>query len=72
MFARAIAPLGTFQAHHEPHSIIAGPDGKLYTTNSLAAEIGIIDPKTRETVFVDISKDAIYPHTLRFDDKGEL
>jgi virginiamycin B lyase len=72
MFAGAVAPLGTFQAHHGPHSIIAGPNGKLYTTNSLAAEIGIINPKTRETEFVAIGKDAIYPHTLRFDDKGEL
>jgi virginiamycin B lyase len=52
--------------------LLLGQHGKLYTTNSLAAEIGIIDPKTRETEFVAIGKDAIYPHTLRFDDKGEL
>lgn len=72
MFAGAVAPLGTFQAHHGPHSIVVGPDQKLYTTNSLAAEIGIIDPKTRETEFIAIGKDAVYPHTLRFDNKGEL
>lgn len=72
MFAGAVAPLGTFQAHHGPHSIVLGPDEKLYTTNSLAAEIGIIDPKTRETEFINIGQDAVYPHTLRFDDTGEL
>lgn len=72
MFSGAVAPLGTFQAYHGPHSIVIGPDEKLYTTNSLAAEIGIIDPKTRETEFITIGKDAVYPHTLRFDDNGEL
>jgi hypothetical protein len=52
--------------------LIAAPCGKLCTTNSLDAEIGIIDPKTRETEFVSIGKDSVYPYTFRFDDKGEL
>ena len=72
MFAGAVAPLGTFEAHHGPHSVVNGPDGKLYTTNSLAAEIGIFDPKTGSTEFVTIGHDAIYPHTLRFDQNGTL
>ncbi len=72
MFAGAVAPLGTFAAHHGPHSIVEGPNGKLYTTNSLASEIGIFDPKTRETEFVELGGDTVYPHTLRFDDKGIL
>lgn len=72
MFAGAVAPLGTFAAHHGPHSIVEGPNGKLYTTNSLASEIGIFDPKTRETEFVELGGDTVYPHTLRFDDKGML
>ncbi len=72
MFSGAVAPLGTFEAHHGPHSIIEGPDGKLYTTNSLASEIGILDPKTGETEFVEIGRDSVYPHTLRFDQKGVL
>jgi streptogramin lyase len=72
MFAGAVAPLGTFEAHHGPHSIVHGPDGKLYTTNSLAAEIGIFDPQTRQTEFVPTGADTIYPHTLRFDAKGML
>lgn len=72
LFAGAVAPLGTFNAYHGPHSIVNGPDGKLYTTNSLAAEIGIFDPRTRETEFVPTGGDTIYPHTLRFDAQGTL
>ncbi len=72
MFSGAVAPLGTFAAHHGPHSIVEGPNGKLYTTNSLASEIGIFDPKTRETEFVELGGDTVYPHTLRFDNQGML
>ena len=72
LLSGAVAPLGTFNAYHGPHSIVNGPDGLLYTTNSLAAEIGIFDPRTRETVFVPTGGDTIYPHTLRFDDAGVL
>lgn len=72
MFSGAIAPLGTFAAHHGPHSIVEGPNGKMYTTNSLASEIGIFDPKTRETEFIKLGGDTVYPHTLRFDSKGIL
>lgn len=71
-FAGAVAPLGTFAAHHGPHSIVLGPDGKFYTTNSLSAEIGIFDPKTQKMEFVAVGEDAIYPHTLRFDQQGTL
>lgn len=72
MFSGAVAPLGTFAAHHGPHSIVEGPNGKMYTTNSLASEIGIFDPKTRATEFIKLGGDTVYPHTLRFDQKGML
>lgn len=72
MFSGAVAPLGTFDAHHGPHSIVPGPDDRMYTTNSLAAEIAIFDPATGATEFVPTGGDTIYPHTLRFDDKGVL
>lgn len=72
MFSGAVAPLGTFAAHHGPHSIVEGPNGKLYTTNSLASEIGVFDPKTRETEFIKLGGDTVYPHTLRFDNQGML
>ncbi|MEO9334720.1 hypothetical protein ABI260_20725 [Pseudomonas guguanensis] len=72
LFSGSVAPLGTFEAYHGPHSIVKGPDGKMYTTNSLAAEIGIFDPKTRHTEFIPTGGDTIYPHTLRFDAQGML
>jgi len=72
MFAGAVAPLGTFNAKHGPHSIQEGPDGKLWTTNSLAAEIMSFDPKTNAFKLYPIGKDAIYPHTLRWDQQGKL
>lgn len=72
LFAGAVAPLGTFAARHGPHSIVEGPDGKLYTTNSLSTEIGVFDPKTRTFEFVPTGGDTIYPHTLRFAADGML
>jgi len=72
LFSGGIAPLGTFNAKHGPHSLQAGPQGKLWTTNSLATEIMSFDPKTKDFKFYPIGQDAIYPHTLRFDDNGIL
>ncbi len=72
MFAGAIAPLGTFNARHGPHSVQEGPDGKMWTTNSLAGEIMSFDPVTRTFKMYPIGDDAIYPHTLRFDKNGIL
>lgn len=71
MFSGAFRPLGTFAARHGPHSIQTGPDGKLWTTNSLAAEIMSFDPVTHEFKIYPVP-DAVYPHTLRFDRKGML
>jgi len=72
MFSGGIAPLGTFSAHHGPHSIVLGPDGLFYMTCSLGGEIGVFDPKTRTTRFLPIGGDTVYPHTLRFDKEGIL
>lgn len=72
LFAGAVAPLGTFAARHGPHSIVEGPDGRMYMTNSLATEIGIFDPSTRSFEFVPTGGDTIYPHTLRFAADGKL
>jgi len=72
MFSGAVAPLGTFNAKHGPHSIQEGPDGKLWTTNSLAAEIMSFDPQTKNFKIYPIGEDAIYPHTLRWDKQGKL
>jgi streptogramin lyase len=72
LFAGALAPLGTFNARHGPHSIQSGPDGRLWTTNSLATEIMSFDPVSHEFKRFPIGEDAIYPHTLRFDEQGML
>jgi streptogramin lyase len=64
------APVAAFNAHHGPHSIVRGPDGRFYTTNSMSAEIGVFDPATGVHRFVKIGHGAIYPHTLRFDKNG--
>jgi len=72
MFSGAVAPLGTFNAKHGPHSIQEGPNGKLWTTNSLAAEIMSFDPQTNAFKIYPIGEDAIYPHTLRWDQQGKL
>ncbi len=71
-FAGAVAPLGTFSAHHGPHSIVRGPDDKMYLTCSLSSEIGIFDPKSKQFEFIALDDDVIYPHTLRFDAQGTL
>lgn len=68
----AVAPLGTFNSYHGPHSIVLGPDGKFYITCSLSAEIAIYDAVARKVEFVPIGRGQIYPHTLRFDQKGTL
>ncbi len=72
LFSGGIAPLGTFNAKHGPHSLQTGPKGKLWTTNSLATEIMSFDPRSQDFKFYPIEQDAIYPHTLRFDDQGIL
>lgn len=72
MFSGALAPLGTFNSRHGPHSIQAGPKGKLWTTNSLASETMSFDPGTGSFELYPIGEDSIYPHTLRFDKEGIL
>ena len=71
-FSGSVAPLGTFAAYHGPHSIVKGPDGKMYLTCSLSAEIAIFDPRTRQTEFIPTGRGTVYPHTLRFDKQGAL
>ncbi len=72
MFSGGVAPLGTFAAHRGPHSIIEGPEQRMYMTCSLSGEICIFDPHSGEFEFVPVGGDGIYPHTLRFDAQGVL
>lgn len=59
-----------------PHSLAIGPDGRWYTTNTFATEIGVFDPKTDAwQASYDIPDGAaapsLYPHTIRFDKQGK-
>ena len=72
MFSGGIAPLGTHNAKHGPHSIQEGPDGKMWVTASLGGEIASYDPASGEWEVFPIGEDAIYPHTLRWDEQGIL
>ncbi|MEO7206921.1 MAG: carboxypeptidase regulatory-like domain-containing protein [Steroidobacteraceae bacterium] len=56
---------------HGPHSLALGPDGKWYTTNSFSERIGIFNPKTMQwEESIPIGGRGVYPHTIRFDQKG--
>ncbi|MCC7410079.1 MAG: carboxypeptidase regulatory-like domain-containing protein [Gammaproteobacteria bacterium] len=64
--------LGGSAARRAPHSLQEGPDGRLYTTDSFANQIGVFDPRTRSYTAHDIGAGAMYPHTLRFDGRGRV
>ncbi len=72
LFSGMSSPIATTNAYHGPHSIVLGPDGRYYTTDSMRAELGIFDPATDAFQFVPIGHGAQYPHTLRFDREGIL
>jgi streptogramin lyase len=55
-----------------PHSLQEGPDHKYYTTDTVSGQIGVFDPATRAFEGHDIGGNAMYPHTLRFDQKGHV
>lgn len=57
---------------HGPHSLAMGKDGKYYITNG-SVSIGVFDPKTRRfeaSYLIPKEMEAVYPHTIRVDDKG--
>jgi streptogramin lyase len=57
--------------HRGPHSLAMGPDGKWYTTDTIAGRIGVFDPQKREwDKSFDVGGDSLYPHTIRFDRAG--
>ncbi len=57
---------------HSPHSLQEGPNGHLYTTNSVSNQIGEFDPKAHTYVGYNLGADAEYPHTLRIDRRGQV
>lgn len=63
--------------HGGPHSLAIGPDGKWYTTDAFATQIGVFDPKKRAwDAPIDIPDTAkmpsLYPHTIRQARDGKI
>lgn len=56
-----------------PHSLALGLDGKYYVTHSSADTIGVFNPMTQSweaTLELPEEAGAVYPHTIRTDEKG--
>jgi len=57
-----------------PHSLAIGPDGRWYTTDTFATQIGVFDPRSdawvRSYDIPDGQNPSLYPHTIRFDAQG--
>ena len=71
-----IPPLGqsAMAVYRGPHSLALGPDGKWYTTDTFATQIGVFNPRTRQWEkshdIPDTPANTLYPHTIRFDKAG--
>jgi len=62
--------------YHGPHSLVVGPDGRWYTTDTFATLIGVFNPKSRaweQAYEIPDSQrsPSLYPHTIRFDRAGK-
>jgi len=60
-----------------PHSLAQGPDGRWYTTDTFATEIGVFNPRSwRWEQSYEIPDGqrlpSLYPHTIRFDRQGRI
>lgn len=60
-----------------PHSLAQGPDGRWYTTDTFATEIGVFNPQTwswdKPRSIPDGKRlPSLYPHTIRFDRGGKV
>lgn len=76
-FARLGAPLpgsGLAALRQGPHSLAIGPDGRWYTTDTIAGQIGVFDPRSDSWLapidIPDAQQPSMYPHTIRFDAAG--
>ncbi len=64
-------PLFNMLVARGPHSMAFGPDGKVYTTDAFAGEIGVFNPKAMAwEPPLPLGGDSLYPHTIRFDRNG--
>lgn len=78
-FARlGIPALGDAAArlYRGPHSLAVGPDGRWYTTDTFATQIGVFNPRTaswEQSYEIPDGKamPSLYPHTIRFGRDGK-
>jgi streptogramin lyase len=55
------------------HTVLQGPDGKMWFTYAFGNLVASLDVKTEEMKIYEMSySEGIYPHTLRFDKDGQL
>lgn len=59
-----------------PHSLALGPDGRWYTTDTFATQIGVFNPRSwswEQSYDIPDGKvlPSLYPHTIRFDAHGK-
>jgi virginiamycin B lyase len=55
------------------HTVLQGPDGKMWFTYAFGNLIASLDVKTEEMKIYEMSySEGIYPHTMRFDRDGQL
>lgn len=74
-----LPPLGQAAAslYRGPHSLALAPDGRWYTTDTFATQIGVFNPKTwswEESYDIPDGKQlpSLYPHTIRLARDGKL
>jgi streptogramin lyase len=63
------APYG-LTVSRAPHSLVIAPDGMIYLTDSIGAAVTAFDPATRKFENFEVEDGALYPHTVRMDQKG--
>lgn len=65
------------QVYRGPHSLARGADGRWYTTDTFATQIGVFNPKTwswEQSYDIPDGKQlpSLYPHTIRVDRSGKI
>ena len=63
------APYGLSIAR-APHSLVEGPDGNIYMTDSIGSAVTVFDPRTRSFKSHAVGGNSLYPHTVRADKEG--
>ena len=63
------APYGLTIAR-APHSLVEGPDGKFYLTDSIGSAVTVFDPRTQSFKSHAVGGNSLYPHTVRAGKDG--